>query len=309
MWIILSRMKRITLCTATAISLVGATIANAQEASGSREFTPSSAWVIDHAEKSCILKRDFQNGDDTVSLEFHQYGPWMPVTIVVASSTLKKARNKSTSQVNSANSIDTIFVASYGEAITNENAEGKVVMRDGRPFPTKKYQVDLNMDSLSGTLFKAYLAAPPSTEKTFPEGAKTSVIATNVFNENIAMITGSLMAPITSLVKCSTEIPALWAPNMTAPENLEKWPKVLGPTGYPAKWVRNGWQGTIDYWLVVDETGKGLNCIVDPMSSAPREMQMEFCDNLPSSGHTPALNKDGQTVKAAGFNSLTFAFN
>src|SRR5690606_40306532 len=116
--------SNINLSAATACTVFLSGLANAQEQNRPRLFTPSSGWAVDYADKSCILKRDFENGTDKVSLQIHQFGPWIPLTIVISSSTMSKSASRAPAQVNTANSTDTLFAATISEVATQENKDG-----------------------------------------------------------------------------------------------------------------------------------------------------------------------------------------
>lgn len=264
------------------------------------DLSPSSDWVLDYAEDSCALRRNFGEPGQAALLEMRQFSPFTPMRITVATSDFEATRRAPRYRFGTGQDFERYDLPAFGSYGEGGNAAsfygnlivGGVTSQEG-PDTTAKLR-ELQAEAWAG-LADLYLRES--------------------FAENLLLRTGDLGPVMKAMRECMDNLVAEWGatsyfeqPPTVPPEALrmERWAKPI-VARFPRNLLREREPAIVRVRLLIDETGKVNACMVqEPVVDA--EYEAFVCDiMLNEAMYNPA--HDGEGSPLASFYVLTVVYD
>lgn len=268
---------------------------------------PATPWVVDYAEDSCRLARTFGEGAEQATLFLDQFEPAAGFHVTVGGGPFSAQRDI----------IDIDLTLRFGpnEAVQEVSSVtgtlGKqpavIVAGPQRIAPLSKEET-VSRDAIkkSGTRYDVpVISREREAAVRFLEitGATTDVV----------LETGPMDKPLGILRECAWDTVGDWGLDVAQQQNLRRGPVAKdGARGwfvaddYPSNMVKGNYQGTVNYRLIVDETGKPKSCHVQ-RSTRPKEFDITVCRVVMKRGKfQPALDAAGNPVASFWSQAITF---
>lgn len=274
---------------------------------------PSSPWIVDYAENSCRLIRNFAEGKDKTVLVFESPSPGS-MSMLAIGRPLGTSREEVTARflplehepIKGVSATSTTSrqpavhwltvplvpdaLAALERARIEENARSRV-----RPPP-----IDLNQRAAIRAARRAFAAAVNALE-----------IGTRR-NRPVILETGSLGKPMEMFDKCTRDSLRDWGVDPDLEEKIVRpvWTpdasRWFSADDYPRDMLRQGQQSELRARLLVDATGKVTKCTSLSHFDAPAFNKL-VCDKLMSRGRfEPAELADG--TKVPSYYTIGFKF-
>jgi len=278
----LTRMSVPAIAVALAASPAGA-----QTPAEPLEMEPSSSWVADYAEDSCALIRDFQAGDDKVTLQLRQFGPGENFEVSVVSRTLSRT--------------------SQAPRVRFEPDEGFHEL----PSPFFLDEGDLHgvqyVDSLRPTALKPpgeLLPDWPESERQARERTITGLSVAASFERDLVLRTGRMDRPISAIRTCLDDLLTQLGVDPVQQRTLSRQPKPVDLRGwskkvqesYPVDMVRAGRSALVHIRLIVGADGRPASCIPDKHSAETSFGEYACQTSMRYARFEPALDANGAPV-------------
>lgn len=275
---------------------------------------PSTRWILDYADNSCRLTRQFGSGETAATLLFESDAPdeldmlviGRPFSTGANEVSVRFPPNESKSTMGEvAKAADNKSPAILWSAVTllppdvEDFLDKLRAARRSRPGvrpPPLDPSVDANLRA-------ARLA--------FAARAMRIEIATRR-NRPVILATGSLGEPIRMLDKCSRDSLRDWGVDPSLEDRVARrvWSRDpslgLSPEDYPTKMLRSLSESVVKFRLLVDASGKVTKCTALSHFDAP-EFNRVVCDKITQRAKfEPAELQDGTKVPFYYVNRVIF---
>ena len=259
-----------------------------------QSFAPSGPWEISADADSCILKRNFAEGEDALSLELQRYFPG-DIRAVIKSKTLVPSKSVQVRyRLN-----DGAWRENIGKYNAHAATGGGIVFI---PWALLLPQVHSKMTSAEIVEFfrTQDLAAH---EKAAGAEVRTLTLE-GAFEDPITLRLGSLAAPIEALNTCFDDQLTIWGIDVAAQKNLSRLvmptqsthEKIYEPIAYL---VSSGKPMDLTVRLIISPTGEIESCHFDKIKS-PEAAVDSFCKEIRRKvDFEPALDSDGNGIRSA----------
>lgn len=232
-------------------------------------LAPAGNWAVDYAERQCVASRRFDDRGKQLTLAIKP----SPTSDVVQLNLLRPGREMAGVQVDAE--------VTYGEALPLK------VKQLSYGTPTANIR-QINLTGDQATLL-----------------ASAKAVGWNASSENLSLNTGSLAPVMKALATCRADLRDYW--NIT-PERSAKLRSPAKPAAglvslfstndYPPDAIRSEQSGTTSVVLLIDETGKVVECMIDGTSEIA-VLDAKTCIVIRSRGKfTAALGEDGKPVRS-----------
>lgn len=277
-----------------ALTLGGLTLAATPAQSREvRRLSPTSKWVVNYAEDTCKLVREFGAGDQKVTLLLEQFvpGQWFKMSLVGDSIVPVSNIRPIEASLRFGPHEQEIEVAGIPATIGTTRAflVGSM-LRLAAPTEADKRAIK------AAEKRRDYLFELPPIGRA-REQAATSLEITRLLRFNLVLDTGAMAKPLEALRECSWDTVKSWGLPVDQQKSLSR--KVVPTTGpqrwfsssdYPGKMVRGGFEGIVNFRVIVDEAGRPVSCHIQS-STQPKEFDDAVCKQLMARGKFhPALD-------------------
>ena len=281
--------------------------ASPAQASGQKHLKPVTQWVLDYAEESCRLGRNFGEGKDQVTLLLIQYEPGDAFQIEMAGPGLKGVREIG-------GGVDLAFGSDEGtraDAMVGkiETGEPAVLFLGQRRVvaPTKEEAAALKAAYAKNRPFDLPPVGPAR------EASVTQLRVGRLLREDIILETGPMDKPMAALRKCSSDLVKSWGLDIDQQTNLSRKPLPtqspstwLRSSDYPTKMIFEGFGGIVHVRLMIDATGSPTKCAIQG-STNPDDFERVVCNALMNRARfEPALDANGKRVPSFWAQTVNF---
>ncbi len=295
-------MRRIAGLIAVSSTLIGVA-SPAQARDEPLRLAPAAPWVMDYADDSCALRRDFGNAETLVYLEMRQFEPGqLGYQFIVASGQLRLAHYSSAQDVAVRFHPDdgaTVAGAAFNMEFPNDVK--------GVTFSTSlmAHQYDL-VNQIDGTEERAaaYEALAQTIDLPVREREVTAIEVIEGFRTPVVLETGSLAAPMQAMRTCLDELLTHWGIDAEAhrtlqqrvvPIDQEQWASEIA-NGYPPGMGWRGAQAVLRIRLDVTTEGRAGGCHMQSRLGN-EEFERTACNLLLEHARfTPAIDASGAAI-------------
>ena len=265
-----------------------------------RRLQPAGKWVLNYADESCQLVRDFGTGDQKVTLVLYQLEPgdWFKLTLL--GSSLKPARLyrpfTGRMQFGPAEADTEITVT------TGTSGSESVLMLDAtqRLAPLSEVETELHQSAKRNNTY--YQPAPIGSER---EKAATWLALSKVMKFDLVFETGPMDAAMAALRDCTWDLVDSWGLDVAQQKALTRkayaavsTARWFRPEDYPMSMIRSDSEGIVNARLLIDASGKPESCNIQS-STRPKEFDAVVCDILMKrSKFHPALDAQGKPIRS-----------
>lgn len=252
-----------------------------------QRLRPVEPWNLHYAADSCRLARPFGTGKDQIILVLDQYEPgdWFRLMFVgeklpggiggLPKGTVRFGPNEGPSELS-------LTAANVG------TKRALIVDSSLRIVPLTKEEEKREDHSNLAPIGEAR------------EAAATWVELKKVYRDLI-LETGSMAKPLAALRECSWATVKSWGLNVDQQMGLTRkavpkgsasdW---LNPADYPTKMLRDGYQGIVNFRMIVDADGRATSCHIQE-STQPKEFDDVVCKAaMKRARFEPALDAQGR---------------
>ena len=265
---------------------------------------PSSKWVLDYAEDSCRLARQFGEGDRRVTLRLDQLEPGdaFRVNLIGKPARTRRGDLRVTGRLRfGPGEPESEFSAMSGKA---EALAVLVVEGNQRLAPLTEAEKAADYHETG---------ANPRPIGTAREAAATWLEIRQALVTDLVLETGPMDEPLAALRQCSWDTVKDWGFDVEQQKALSRRPVPrpksvtwLQPEDYPVAMLSGGYQGFVHYRLMVDAAGKPISCHVQ-LSTRPKEFDKAVCSAvMKRAGFEPALDAAGNPVPSYWTQSVQF---
>jgi TonB family protein len=271
-------------------------------------LAPSSGWVMDYADDSCALRREFGGPDNPVVLQLQQFAP-----------------GKSDIQFH-------VVARELGWLRVRGPLQASATwLPDVDPFPTIGEYKITTPDEWRGIIFSGSVSSdsadlgggePNSTgEQVRPvavsqrEAGITGLRIANAFSEEIVLQTGGLRSPMAAMRTCLDELLAHWGIDVEAHRTLSRPLQMLNQNDvarvflheYPRRMVLQSQEAVLRVRLMVSPEGRVTGCHMQQRIGR-EAFEQSACEMLQTQArYQPALDAHGAPI--ASFHVLAIYFD
>ena len=266
-----------------------------------RRLPPTGNWVLEYADDTCRLGRDFGSGDERITVFFEQFVPGDTFNLMFVGKSIKPR--------SSDHPIETTVRFGPNEEKTDNNGS---LATTGGSLPALILSGGQRLAKLTKEEERAQHAA---NERDIPielapigpdrEKAATWLELGKAMRFDIVFETGPMDKPLGALRDCSWDTVKSWGLSIEEQKNLRRkaypvkpsssW---FSPDDYPDSMVRRGHQGIVNFRVIVDASGSPLSCHVQS-STRPKEFDDVVCTQvMKRAKFHPALDAAGKPVKS-----------
>ena len=248
-------------------------------------LAPADAWILDYADHSCSLNREFSDGQRSVMLKLEQRFPGDLYQIAFGSRNLTLTGEDPTVWLLPDSNGSEIPIGGRGE-------------RDGIEAITIVRSLRRTADLESVTGWDAAMR-----EKR--EGEIEGVAVTNAFSSPFLLQTGSLSAPLQAMEHCLVDLMnglGLDGPEqlkLTRPAsrmNYERWVRRVVGEGAPRNLVVRGVNAIVPINLIIDEHGQVTHCSGRAFREFPRLVDDTCASVSKHAQYEPAMDSRGNPI-------------
>jgi Gram-negative bacterial TonB protein C-terminal len=287
------------------VAAIGAAFAAAAPAYAAKEvldLQPSSPWNVNYSTDSCVMGREFGEGDEKVFLIFESYAPGEAFKLSLA-----------------------------GKPVKFNDLDGEAAIQFGSAEAEQKYSFTAGTlgKNMPAAFFRnAQISAPSDAQikqmqSNFPyrlepvgsarEAAIKVVTIKGAFRKNLILQTNGLAKPLAALRKCTDNLAATWGIDAVKHTSLRRY---AAPIKSPATWIvtsdypedmlRQGKRSIIQFRLMVDIAGNPTSCHIQ-QSNRLKAFDDTVCRALMKRARfDPALAEDGTPIASYYINSVFF---
>jgi TonB family protein len=215
-------------------------------------MTPSTNWVLDYAEDSCALRRNFESSGEQATLELRQFGPGDSVQVILVSDTLSRTGRAPRVRFEP----DDDYFEPMASLLLDDGQLGGVMYSDTLRPPALKGREAPDGDW-------------PEGEREARERAITGLSVTGSFERALTLRTGTLGEPMKAMRTCLDELLTHWGLDAAAqrtrsrpvkPIDQMTWAKRVRDS-YPTEMLRANKSGRVNIRLIVGPDGRPSSCI------------------------------------------------
>lgn len=269
---------------------------------------PSSKWLLNYADDSCRLARQFGEGDDTVMLVMDRFEPGDGMRMSFFGKPARTSRMDGDAKIR------------FGP----DQAEQEIGFYPGRgdgKTPALVLRSEVRIAPRSEAENAAYDAARDAGDFGFrwsmvtpaEEAAVTWIEVGSPVSRPFVLETGSMGNAFAALSKCTDELLDHWGIDVGRHATMTR---PVTPISDPGQWIRSGdypqemlWQGQralVQFRLNVDASGKPTACHIQQTTRA-KEFDDAVCKSIMRRAEfKPALDADGKPMASYWLSSVNF---
>lgn len=298
-------MRRLLILALIAGSALPATPVHAREV---LRLQPSTPWVLDYAAENCRLARNFGEGRERVTLMMDQMEPgdWFRITL-----TGKPLRVGNVARLDKARmrfgpaESDAEISAQVGE-MGDEPALLFLGSHRVAPMTDQEKAAAKEANRENGR----FEPAPLGPDR---EAAAIWLELTKAARRDLVLDTGPMDKPLAALRKCSWDTIKSWGLDVEQQKTLTRkvHPKRSPATwfdssDYPTEMLRGGYEGVVNFRLLVDAAGKPSSCKIQT-STRPKEFDDAVCKAVMKRAEfEPAIDVQGKSVPSYWIATVNF---
>ena len=272
------------------------------------DLQPTTAWNMHYEDDSCVLIRQFGEGESIAYLQMRKFAPGPKMQIVISTNATSgtsrdfKYRFDSSQSWADANGfhvemgsgIDGVI---FETSLLSDEALAQMLGELGEEAS------DWENDTIPVLMVKAEERIAAETD---------SIWIKNGFKDELVLQTGPLDGPIKAMQACTDDLLREWGINQDTDAKLTRRPEpknieYLGRSiPYPPQMLRRGMPGMVNLRLSVDDKGGVSECHVQMPLSDP-QFEETACRSLKAKlKFDPALDADGNAVASYWTNTVVF---
>lgn len=276
------------------------------EARSVRQLQPTSKWVVEYAADTCRLAREFGEGNKRVTLFFEQFVPGDVFNLTfVGRSFGSAAPVKAAIRFGPNEKVDPdnpVSLATVGSV--------PAILLGGfqRLAPTTEAENLAAKDAAKNDLPYEYARIGTARER-----AATWLELGKVLPFDLVLETGPMDQPLEALRQCSWDTVKSWGLSIDEQKTLTRhatpivpartWFK---PSDYPAAMLNQGYEGNVNFRVIVDSNGMPVSCHVQS-STRPQAFDDIVCRQVMKyANFRPALDANGKPIKSYYRQSVRF---
>ncbi|MEO7865366.1 MAG: TonB family protein [Sphingomicrobium sp.] len=278
------------------------------EARQVRRLPATGQWVVEYADDSCRLAREFGDKDKRVTVIFEQFVPGDIFKLLFVGKMIRPQSNQSPIEA-------TVRFGPNEEADDNRGSLATVgsvaaLLLDGeqRLAPWSRAEDLVRKDASERNL--PFDPAPLGTAR---EQAVTLLELGKALPFDLVFETGPMDKPLDALRLCSWDTVKTWGLSIEEQKGLtrEAFPIVPSRTwfssdDYPGKMLRDGFEGNVNFRVIVNSSGAPISCHVQS-STRPQEFDDVVCRQvMKQAKFHPALDASGKPIKSYYRQSVQF---
>ena len=266
-------------------------------------LSPSSGWSVDFGATRCRLARTFGTGEDQHAIFFQQWHPSRSFAFTAAGPGFKR------------------FMSQRETLVQFNDSEEP---RETVPFVGTS-------DGLGAAVIYTYLSVSQpkepdvegkgfsdNFEENLPQldiaGAQAATkVSLQQRSRQVVFDTGPLGEAFEVLNTCTQDLVKFWGLDVERHLTAKRLVKIENLQGvarqvqrdYPSDALRRGEQAILRVRVMVDETGKPTECVINEVT-ATKQLDSPACRPLMRAKYTPALDKDGEPFASYYTTSITY---
>ena len=270
---------------------------------------PTTKWLLNYADDSCRLARKFGESDQQVTLFLDQLEPGDWFQIVLGGKPVKpEQRDQARVDVTLRFGPSEATLGSDAYTGTMNGMPALLVSGAHRLVPLTEAETAARKASYEGGPDFVIPSLSPEQERavTFlelSEGAESDLI----------LETGPMDQPLKALRDCAWDTIRSWGLDVEQQRTLSRKVSNRDPLkpwfradDYPMKMLRGGYEGVVNFRLLVDSTGKPTSCRIQT-STRPKEFDDAVCRGAMSRARfNPALDAQGNPVPSYFRSTVNF---
>lgn len=266
---------------------------------GVTQLQPATPWVLDYAEESCRLARNFGEGKEQVTLMMTQFTPgdWFQVMLTGRPIRVSNLDRLDRGRLRfGPNEAEAEVSAKLGR--TDAGLPALLLNGSQRLAPrTEQETAAVKAAAEEGRRFEL----PPLGSAR--EAAATRIELNGILNRDLVLETGPMDRPLAAMRECSWDMIKSWGLDVEQQKKLTRKPRAIGgsqkwfdPNDYPLSMLRDGYEGVVNFRLLVDAEGKLTSCRIQA-STHPKEFDDVVCAVVKKRGSfEPALDERQRPV-------------
>ena len=266
-------------------------------------LTPSSEWSVDFGATRCRLARTFGTGEDQHAIFFQQWHPSRAFAFTAAGPGLKRFISQRETLIQFNESVEPRETVPF---VGSSAGLGAAVIYTNLSVSGPR-EPDVEGEGFS-----------ESFEENLPQlDIEHAQAATKVSlqqrSREVVFETGPLGEAFKVLNTCTQDLVRDWgldvdkhltATRMVQIENLQGVARQV-QRAYPSDALRRGEQAILRVRVMVDETGKPSECVINEVTRT-KVLDSPACRPLMRAKYTPALDKDGEPFASYYVTSITY---
>jgi hypothetical protein len=258
---------------------------------------PTSNWVVDYAEGSCVLRRTFGSGKDNAFLELHQVGPGDGYELRIGSDTLSRSRG--TPRIRYGSDEDWV----------EPHAPFDFAAGDWHGL---RFAGSLRPDVPES----AGRATPPwpDAERDARETAVDRLTIAGTFEQDVTLEVGRMHAPLEAMRTCTRELVTHWGLDPTVQDTLSRRASPIRQVdwarrtidAYPIAMIRQNKSARLPIRLIVGADGKPTSCVAGKGFADPAFETAACASSMRYARFEPALDAEGQPVASYFITTIVY---
>lgn len=259
------------------------------------KLEPSGRWILNYANDSCRLMRDFGQGEQTVTLILDQFQPWTAPSLSLMGRPLTQLDSRTVS-----------LAATFGPGLPEAKVKPATV---GLIGPDKMPIVLGEVRDLLNRELKAdeTLAKPGTALPTPEQEAGITHVLVSSGSLRINLQTGALKA----MRQCLHDLVRDWGFDPDLQDGLSRHAFPIGNPGnwltfadYPGRALANGESAVIHFRLMVGANGVPTSCHIQQATIADDLIRATCSRLMLRARFKPALDAQGKAVPSFYTNSV-----
>ncbi|WP_169817011.1 energy transducer TonB [Paraurantiacibacter namhicola] len=258
---------------------------------------------------SCVLIRQFGEGDETAYLTMRRYGPGTRLQLVVTS----KQRLGRQTEFEFKFDAEADWVETIGFDVEAESDFSGVF------FTTRLFTIEPPehlKDSTDVAAIDAFLESVDTVEAEIAAASRADRLhLRKAFRPEIILLTGNLQKPMEAMRACTDDLLRSWGYDVEEQKSLTRPPRLVNrleigkSLEYPKEMERKGIPAVLNLRLGVDENGNTLSCKLQLQLADPA-FEADTCERIMQTAKfEPALDAEGRPVASYYLLSVNFMFN
>lgn len=284
------------------ISLALVASAPAQAEKPDVVLEPSSPWNVDFGDTKCRLARFFGEGENRHLIFFEQFRPSHTFGLTVAGKSLKRFRSMRRTKMHFFDGQDPANTKPF-----KGDVEG---FGDALIYSTISVE---NRDKNTPSDESA-TAALPQLDAEF--GDKVEFVALKQGSREVRLNTGPLGKTFEVMNKCTQNMVKFWGLDVEKHLSARRMPKWTNKEAlarriaavYPRRALNKGEQGIFRMRVIVDETGKVTECVMNN-ATIQDALESPACKTMVQAEFDPALDADGNPFRSYHTTTITYRMN
>ena len=273
------------------------------------QLQPASAWVLDYAEESCRLAREFGEKDDRVTLMLSQFAPGDRFSVMLTGGVIRVSNPENLKRGKlrfGPNEAESNASAKLGKA--NKNIPALLLEGSYRLAPLTEQEKELAKAAVEAGRPFDFTPIGPARE-----AAATRLELTGMMSRGLILHTGPLDQAMAALRECSWDLVRSWGLDVAQQKTLSRKVRAtkgpqnwFNPNDYPVSMLRDGYEGVVNVRLLIGADGKPTSCKIQA-STNPKDFDDVVCKVVIRRGEfEPALDAQGSPVPSYWTQSVNF---